>query len=158
MVKVVAAYLLSNLAGVAAPAEADIKKILGAGELVWMSFGRFGGAMPCGCGSSPQMKTIRDVHAVDGGKRAGEGGDAASAANGASDVGRLALSRIAVGAEADSERIAKLLSELEGKDVQEVRGGAGGRRRRTQSDGCCRRHRAVALQALRAALIHAAAR
>lgn len=32
MVKVVAAYLLANLAGAAAPTEADIKKILGAGE------------------------------------------------------------------------------------------------------------------------------
>ena len=115
MVKVVAAYLLANLGGVAAPAEADIKKILGASEAAAgrQQPGHRGGMQ------AEAAATEGDRWRGQHQRWAGSRGRRVRGHEGGLRSCLVAL-LCAVGAEADSERVQKLLSELEGKDVHEV--------------------------------------
>jgi ribosomal protein L12E/L44/L45/RPP1/RPP2 len=132
--KVVAAYLLAGLGGNAAPSEADIKKILSSGA-----------RRRRGCGASCSMRGCGGRAACSGGGRGAEGsmqearpGSAGLQGGACSAGGRLLTAGpllpclpAAVGIEADSERVSKLLSELEGKDIAEVRS------RRRPRGRCC---------------------
>lgn len=106
LLQVVAAYLLAALGGNAAPKEADIKKILSSG------------ALPPG----EQQWLGSEAESSLAAQTQGLVGAAAAGVQHASDAVPSAHSP-AVGIEAESERVAKLLSELEGKDVNEVGGG-----------------------------------
>lgn len=123
-VQVVAAYLLAALGGNAAPAEADIKKILSSGAQLQCMNGAAVDGAPCAAavvhqqhGKERRLGTDRSAapHTCSS--------SACSAAPQAADR-RLLLAALAcclaVGIEADAERVQKLLSELEGKDIQEV--------------------------------------
>ena len=132
--KVVAAYLLAGLGGNAAPSEADIKKILSSGA--WRRRG---------CGASCSMRGCGGRHAAAVGgvqraacRRLAQAGSAGLQGGACSAGGRLLTAGpllpclpAAVGIEADSERVSKLLSELEGKDIAEVRS------RRRPRGRCC---------------------
>lgn len=126
--KSVALYLLAALGGNSAPSADDLKKIAGSGAQQGLS-GRGGG----GCGPSMQRALRRQAAARPGAAAGGGRYDAAlgpavaTAAGGDRHRFRAPCSRslssrcaAAVGIELDAERVSKLLSELEGKNIDEV--------------------------------------